>query len=93
MTRHARRVRSHAEQMFWDQLSPRERVAFTLGYAVGQGADFPPPARVDALRAQLGDDRRWCCQTCGRPLPPRPPGQIGRSPKHCAACRSGRGAS
>lgn len=54
MTRRRRRVRSHAEQMYWDALTPSERLAFTLGFAVGQGVDFPTPAQIDALRCQLG---------------------------------------
>lgn len=54
MTRRRRRVRSHAEQMYWDALNPSERLAFTLGFAVGQGVDFPTPAQIDALRGHLG---------------------------------------
>lgn len=54
MTRPRRRVRSHAEQMYWDQLTPSERLAFTIGFAVGQGADFPTPAQIAALRGHLG---------------------------------------
>jgi hypothetical protein len=88
-----RRHRSHAEQMYWDQLSPRERVAFTLGLSVGQGHDFPPLAIVDHLRRQLGDDRAFVCTTCGRPLPPHRPGALGRPPKRCTACRTGRPAT
>lgn len=61
MTRHRRRVRSHAEQMYWDRLTPHERLAFTLGYDVGQGIDFPAPSHIAALRVQLGVDQ-----------PPRP---------------------
>lgn len=52
--RRRRRVRSSAEQMYWDQLSPQERVAFTIGYAVGQGADFPTPDQINVLRGRVG---------------------------------------
>lgn len=53
-SRPRRRMRSSAEQMYWDQLSPSER--FTIGYVVGQGIDFPSPAQIGALRIQLGFD-------------------------------------
>lgn len=56
-THRRRRYRSAAEQMYWDQLTPTERLAFTLGYVVGQGIDFPSPAQIGALRIQLGVDK------------------------------------
>lgn len=83
------RRRSVGEQMYWDQLTPRERVAFTLGYMVGQGIDFPRPSDLDRLRQALGDDRAVLCTQCSRPLPPPVPGAIGRPPKRCPRCRAG----
>ena len=83
------RRRSVGEQMYWDQLSPRERVAFVLGFSVGQGHDFPRPVDLDRLRQQLGDDRAVLCTQCSRPLPPPKPGATGRPPKRCPRCRAG----
>jgi hypothetical protein len=48
-----RRVKSSAEQMYFDQLNVDERIAYTIGYAVGQGHPFPRPDMIEALRASI----------------------------------------
>ncbi len=48
-----RRHRSVAESMYWEKLTVDQKVAFTNGYAVGQGADFPTPAMIADLRQQI----------------------------------------
>lgn len=55
-TTHRRRRRTPAEQMYWDSLTPAERLAFTIGYAVGRGVDFPTRDQIAVLRTQLGLD-------------------------------------
>lgn len=67
-TRRRRRHRSAAEQMWWDQASPSERLAFTLGYVAGQGIDFPNPRQIDVLAVELG----------AKPLQ-RPPASVQRT--------------
>lgn len=74
-TRRRRRMRSSAEQMYWDGLSPTERLAFTLGYITGQGIDFPTPAHIDAIARELGVHRNapgTGRATGGSPLKGRP---------------------
>lgn len=52
-SRPRRRVRSTAERMYWDRLSVDERVAFVLGYSVGQGCEFPSPQMIAELRRSI----------------------------------------
>lgn len=40
--------------MYWDRLTPAERLAFTIGYALGRGVDFPTRDQIEVLRTQLG---------------------------------------
>lgn len=71
-TRPRRRRRSSAEQMFWDRLGVAERVAFTVGYAVGQGHPFPSPAMIADLRTQIAADRRRTTAARTDPTAPAP---------------------
>lgn len=89
-----RRHRSIAEQMYWDKLSPRERVAFTIGFAVGQGHPFPTPVMIRQLRIATGVMRpprapapAGLCAKCLCSMPPRAPGTRGRPPTKCPSCR------
>jgi len=83
-----KRQRSRDEQLYWDGLSPRERVAFLLGYTVGQDHPFPAAHVVDFLRQQMGDHRALLCTNCAKPLPTPPAGAKGRPPTRCESCRT-----
>jgi hypothetical protein len=90
------RWRSRDEQAYWARLSPRERVAFLLGFTVGQGHPFPNAQTVRHIREQMGvarpkttpgKPRPTTCSTCGGPLPPHVPGTKGRPRTRCTTCR------
>lgn len=66
-TRRRRRMRTAAEQAWWDRATPRERLAFTLGYVVGQGIEFPNHRQIDVISIELGVKRPPKLRTASKP--------------------------
>lgn len=89
MTALGRERHEHERRLadFRAALTPRELVAFTVGYHLGQGGSMPNDRLLDELRRRLGDDRATLCRRCGTRLPPPTRPGRGRPPVNCAACR------